>query len=129
MISTRDLVARFWIWYEGASRNDRVKFDRLDDFGRTQHVDATAWTVIAPAEGSPESQWCAYPSGLIEQPNSDRMLRAHSRDVLYFLMAAFQSQAYAWSETNSLSRANNVSGRDVAGRPAGRPGPAPPARP
>jgi hypothetical protein len=104
VISTKELVARFWKWYEAASRDQRLKFDGVQDFGRAQHVDATSWIVMPPVEGTGGAPWQAYPAGLAAPPTSDRMLSAQTSELLHFLMAAFQSQAYAWEAAGCLQR-------------------------
>lgn len=92
-------MAQFWEWYETVPRDQRIIFDGMRDFGRTQHVDATSWTVIPPGEN--EGPWQAYPAGLAAPPMPERMISAKSDELLYFLMAAFQSQAYAWDAARS----------------------------
>jgi hypothetical protein len=97
--STRLLVARFWEWYEVAPRNERQAFGWTPDFGRSQHVDATAWTVLPPEASMQDTRWRAYPSGLAEPPKQGRILTAESKEHLYTQMADFQSEAYAWAKT------------------------------
>ena len=74
----------------------------MRDFGRAQHVDATSWTVMLPVEGVTGAPWQAYPAGLTVPPTPDRMLSAQTADLLHFLMAAFQSQAYAREAAGGL---------------------------
>lgn len=99
----RELVARFWEWYEAATPAEKARFADADDYGRSQPIDVAAWNVTGPLVEGANSVWYAYPAELTAIPDQGRMVRAESRERLQQLMGGFESQARAWERAEGSS--------------------------
>jgi hypothetical protein len=101
----RELVARFWEWYEAAPTEEKAQFADADDYGRSQPVDISAWNVTGPVVEAGNDVWYAYPAGLTVIPDQERMVRAESRERLQQIMGGFESQARAWTRSEGSGTA------------------------